>query len=197
MERPSTAGADAAVLIVLRDGTHDVETLLIERTVREGDPASGHIALPGGRVERTDPDLCATAIRELSEEVGLGPDDLDGAVRYVGTDHAARFRMNVGVFAANLGPGSSAPRVQSPREVAHVFWLPRGPLEATQWVTRDTSRGPREVPATVYDGRVLWGFTRRVLRHFFAQRPLAEPDDDDRAFATRLGAGEGSMSLIR
>ncbi|MCI4330427.1 MAG: CoA pyrophosphatase [Thermoplasmata archaeon] len=191
-ESPPTEGADAAVLILMRDGARELETLLIERTVRAGDPASGQIALPGGRVEPADPDLRATAVRELGEEVGLGPADLAGPPRYVGTDHAPRFQMNVGVFAAQLGPQANRPTARSRTEVAHVFWLPRSSLTETEWVVRETSKGAREVPATVYRGRVLWGFTRRILRHFFERRALSDPDDDDRAFQARLAAGEGS-----
>ena len=40
--------------------------LLMKRTERAGDPWSGHISLPGGRHDRTDADLLATAIRETA-----------------------------------------------------------------------------------------------------------------------------------
>jgi hypothetical protein len=36
-----------------------------------------------------------------------------------------------------------------------------------QKVHRDTSQGSIPVNATVFEGHVLWGFTRRVLREFF------------------------------
>jgi 8-oxo-dGTP pyrophosphatase MutT (NUDIX family) len=177
--------AGAAILILLRDGPTDVESLMIERTVRPDDLASGHVALPGGRVDPDDSDLRATALRELGEEVGLGHGDLSSPVRFVGIDRASVFRLDVGVFAAELGAHAGEPRAYSPREVAHVFWLPMGALAETRRVLRDTHAGPREVPATVYRGHVLWGFTRRVLRHFFAGRALSDPDPDDTAFATR------------
>ncbi|MEP6687797.1 MAG: NUDIX domain-containing protein, partial [Gemmatimonadales bacterium] len=56
--------------------------LLIRRADRAGDPWSGHMALPGGRREETDPDLVATAVRETFEEVGLSlaPADLLGSL---------------------------------------------------------------------------------------------------------------------
>ena len=34
-------------------------------------------------------------------------------------------------------------------------------------ISRETAGGPVEVDATVFQGHVLWGFTRRVLREFF------------------------------
>ena len=171
--RPSTSTARAAVMIVLRDGRNDVETLLIERAVRDSDPASGHVAFPGGRTQPEDPDLVITALRELEEEVGLGPADLQGPPVFVGSDYATAFAMHVGIFAAGLGRRGSPPSVKSPREVAHVFWLPRSALESTERVTRETRVGPREVEATLYQSHVLWGFTRRILLRFFA---LPTPD---------------------
>jgi 8-oxo-dGTP pyrophosphatase MutT (NUDIX family) len=164
---PPIGNAGAAVTILLRDGDSEVETLLIERTERPTDPASGHVAFPGGRVEESDGTLRATALRELQEEVGLTPADLAGPPRYVGTTHAVRFRVKVAIFAAELAPGGSPPSALSAEEVAHVFWLPRSALATTQRVHRETGLGLLEVPATVFGGHILWGFTRRVLRDFF------------------------------
>jgi 8-oxo-dGTP pyrophosphatase MutT (NUDIX family) len=164
---PATGTAGAAVTILLRAGTAEVETLLIERTNRPTDPASGQVAFPGGRVEDRDGSLVDTALRELQEEVGLGEADLAGSPRYVGTRNAVRFGLKVAVFAASLGSAGAAPTALSADEVAHVFWLPRSALGSTRRVARETGVGPRDVPATVYEGHVLWGFTRRVLRDFF------------------------------
>ena len=166
-DRPPVSLAGAAVTIVLRDGASDVELLLIERTVAESDPASGQVALPGGHVAEGDGNLARTALRELEEEVGLSEGDLDGPLHYTGTVHASRFGLDVGVFAGRLGARAQPPSLRSPREVAHVFWLPRSALEVVQKVHRDTSQGSIPVNATVFEGHVLWGFTRRVLREFF------------------------------
>lgn len=154
-------------MIVLRDGRQGVEILLIERTARSGDPASGQVAFPGGHVGESDGSLSSTALRELQEEVGLSLSDLSGPPRFVGVVTAPRFRLDVGVFAAALGEVARPPSPRSPEEVAHVFWLPRAALGTTRRVNRDTGLGEVPVPATVFEGHVLWGFTRRVLRDFF------------------------------
>jgi 8-oxo-dGTP diphosphatase len=174
VERPPTQSAGAAVTIVLRDGLSDVEVLLIERATDPSDPASGQVALPGGHVSEVDGNLTGTALRELEEEVGLGREDLQGELHYVTTTHARRFGLDVGVFAARLGSTSRVPAPRSPAEVAHVFWLPRSALDRTQRVERATSFGVLPVNATVHEGHVLWGFTRRILRLFFA----LPPEDD-------------------
>lgn len=162
---PSGA-AGAAVTVVLREGRKDVEVLLIERSVRETDLASGQVALPGGRAEPTDATMRATALRELHEEVGLGASDLLGTPGLVGVEAARLFDLQVAVYTAALGP-SPTPRAASPREVAHVFWLPVSALDRVETVERATRAGPRNVPAIVHEGHVLWGFTFRILRRFF------------------------------
>jgi 8-oxo-dGTP pyrophosphatase MutT (NUDIX family) len=164
---PPVTTAGAAVTIILREGLREVETLLIVRATNPNDPASGHVAFPGGRVGDEDTSLLATALRELEEEVGLSLADLHGPPRYVGTMFTRRFGLHVGVFAAALGPVARHPVAQNVMEVAHIFWLPRSTLGITRSVSRETPVGPLVVNATVVDGQVLWGFTRRVLREFF------------------------------
>ena len=154
-------------MILLRQGLSEVETLLIERTERPTDPASGQVAFPRRRVEDSDGSLGVTVLRELQEEVGLTETDLAGPPHYVGTEHAIRFGVAVAIFAAALGPDGNAPTVLSADEVAHVFWLPRSVLGLTQRIHRETGRGLIEVPATIHEGHVLWGFTRRIVREFF------------------------------
>ena len=66
----------AAIALVLRPGegqaaTGDPELLMIKRAEAEGDPWSGHVACPGGRMDPGDHDLEQTAIRETWEETGL------------------------------------------------------------------------------------------------------------------------------
>ena len=164
---PPVSTAGAAVVIVLRDGREDVEALLIERAEQPSDPASGQVAFPGGHVADADGSLAATALRELEEEVGLSRVDFRGELRYVETVLAIRFGLKVGVFAVGLSPDAKPPTARSADEVAHVFWLPRSALADSRPIERETMRGPTEVRATVFEGHILWGFTRRVLCSFF------------------------------
>jgi 8-oxo-dGTP pyrophosphatase MutT (NUDIX family) len=178
---PAPGAAGAAVTIVLRAGMSEIETLLIERTERPTDPASGQVAFPGGHVEESDGSLAATARRELQEEVGLTENDLEGPLRFVSVQRAARFGIDVAVFAGALSERAAAPSPLSVDEVAHVFWLPRSALGRTVTVERSTGTGVRPVSATVFEGHILWGFTRRVLRDFFGLPP--EGDLGGPAFA--------------
>jgi 8-oxo-dGTP pyrophosphatase MutT (NUDIX family) len=155
------------VLVVLRDSDAPRDVLLIERTERPEDPATGQVALPGGRVDPGDQSLYHTALRETQEEVGLAEGDYFVPPRFVMTQLATVFSLRVAVFATAVRPRGKSPLVHSPEEVATVFWLPRAALDSTEWVTRETRFGTREVEANIYQGHILWGFTRRVLRMFF------------------------------
>ncbi len=63
---------NASVGIIFREGReNDLELLFIKRTEKEGDPWSGHVSFPGGRMEDRDATYLDTAIREVREEVGL------------------------------------------------------------------------------------------------------------------------------
>jgi len=171
---PPVSTAGAAVTIVLREARSDLEVLLIERAKNPADPASGQVALPGGRVSDSDGSLSVTALRELEEEVGLSEGDLADPLRFVGTFTSRRFGLKIGVFASRLGETGRGPTVRSAEEVAHVFWLPRALLAQGQKVERETAFGYAPVNATVHEGHVLWGFTRRVLRDFFGFPPEDE-----------------------
>ncbi len=179
--RPPSSSAGAAVMIVLRDGTLGVEALLIQRATNPEDPASGDVALPGGRVDDEDGSLERTAVRELREEVGLGLADLDGPPRFVGVSPARRFSVHVGIFAALLSASAPAPSVGSPEEVAAVFWLPRDALRESRLISREGEREGETFRffGTEYDGHLVWGFTRRVLRDFFGfpveENPASSP----------------------
>lgn len=59
----------AAVAMVFT--REDPSFLIMERSAHPGDPWSGHLAFPGGKVEAWDMDSLDTAIRETREEVGL------------------------------------------------------------------------------------------------------------------------------
>jgi 8-oxo-dGTP pyrophosphatase MutT (NUDIX family) len=163
----------AAVALVLRAAPGGggacgaLELLLIKRAEYEGDPWSGHVALPGGRQEPGDASLEETAIRETREELAL---DLarDGVLLgtldeiYPRTPVLPPILIRPYVFATE----GDAP-LQPSDEVAAAFWVPTSLLldpastcEATVVVRGEE----RRVASFRHGEHVIWGLTERILR---------------------------------
>ncbi len=156
---------EAAVLSLFRRNRGRTEVFLIRRAERTGDPWSGNIAFPGGRRDAGDPDIRATVLREAEEEVGLSPGDLVGPPLLIGTRAPAnRPWLHVSVFVDVLAEEGGVGPTGRNEEVAESFWAPMGELhESDAPVDVNSSIGPLKVEALTFQGRIVWGFTRRVL----------------------------------
>lgn len=73
LRAPSTIEPTAGLAAVSAIFGPELELLLVRRAEQPGDPWSGHLAFPGGRVEEGEDPLEA-AIRETREEVDLALD---------------------------------------------------------------------------------------------------------------------------
>ncbi|MEI9939351.1 MAG: NUDIX domain-containing protein [Pseudomonadota bacterium] len=167
-ETPLEGPRTAAIALILLELEASLELLLIERATREGDPWSGHMALPGGHREATDADLAATAERETLEEVGL---DLRAHGEQLGrlSDYLPIRGVPVAVrpFVYLL---PARPTLQLSVEVRQALWVPVTLLlGGSRQATYTLARGGQslELPAWDIDGRLVWGLTYRVLDEFF------------------------------
>ncbi len=183
-ERVPTAGLNrAAVAVVLRDHPSGPELLFIERATRDGDPWSGHMAFPGGRLEELDGSSRAAAERETLEEVGLS---LAGA-EYVGhladLQGSPRFRQNRLVVSAHVyhlldDPGPVALELS---EVRSCFWFPLPQiLDPERHVDyRTPQTGEMSFPGILVGEpkrHVVWGLTYRFLDIFMGAIESPLPD---------------------
>lgn len=178
----------AAVAMLLRDRPGSPEVLFIERASRAGDPWSGHMAFPGGRIEPADPHSRAAAERETLEEVGIDLaeaeplgrlDDLQGH-RAAGVP-----RLVISAFVYHL---PEPRRLVTNHEVRQAFWFPlRGLLEPQRHVEYElgTSQWTGFPGIVVGDPErhVVWGLTYRFLEIFFrlVGRPLPDRWEELRA----------------
>jgi 8-oxo-dGTP pyrophosphatase MutT (NUDIX family) len=155
----------AAVAIVLHERAEGLEMLFIERAQRAGDPWSGHMAFPGGRMGPLDPDARAAAERETYEEVGvdlakaelLGRlDDLDGPV----------MPLHLSAFVYHL---EAPPRLVPNHEVREAFWVPVSRLlDPAHRVSHPWGESSYPGVLVGEPGRhVVWGLTRSLLERFF------------------------------
>ena len=174
---PTVANPDSAVAAILRNA-EPLQLLFIERARVQGDPWSGDIAFPGGRVEPQDDGLQATAERETHEEVGL--DIAQG--RCIGRlDDLVTQSLDIQVAAFVYAIDDDAD-FQLGHEVAAAFWRPLTHLAdpARQFTHTFASRGfPRSFPAIDLLGPgkpPLWGITYRFVAQLMrlAGHPLPE-----------------------
>jgi len=171
----------AAVAVVLREAAPGPELLLIERARRTGDPWSGHMAFPGGRVERLDPNPRFAAERETLEEVGLKLkeaeilgrlDDLEGR-------HAGRPAELVISGFVYFAPDPTP--IVSSQEVREALWVPLSTLldpgHSVDYAY--PLAGGATYPGILVgdpERHVVWGLTFRFLQGFFGivGHPLPE-----------------------
>jgi 8-oxo-dGTP pyrophosphatase MutT (NUDIX family) len=158
---------DAVVALLLHeDGSH-LYLLLIHRAERIDDPWSGQIGLPGGRVEKTDSSAREAVKREVSEEIGV---DLNRDGRELGTlsigSPMRRLDMKVQPWVYAL---TVRPEINISPEVQEGFWVHVSSLPSRRTSTEIEIRGARrEVNAFLVDGRVVWGYTHRVLNELLS-----------------------------
>jgi len=165
----------AAVAVVLREGEdRRPELLFIERAHNPGDPWSGHMAFPGGRVERGDATIRSAAERETLEEVGLSLeraerlgrlDDLEGLK---GGGRPAGIVISAFVYHY----GSPGP-LRTNHEVEKAFWVSLEALSdpARRVEYRHPLLGAETYPGILVgdpDRHIVWGLTYRFVETFLS-----------------------------
>lgn len=165
-----TAERRAAVTLLLAPDPTDperVEALFVLRAQVDGDPWSGHVALPGGREEAGDEDLLDTARRELAEETTIElPRDA-----YLGTlDELAPRAVHLPSISVCpfVAWSDEQPPVRENRELAGHLWIPLGELAAPDRRSSIERGGPapRSFETIEYAGATVWGMTLAIVDDF-------------------------------
>ncbi len=168
---PKASTRQAAVAIVMRGSTDDLEMLFIKRAEKDGDPWSGHMAFPGGHRDPEDHSLEGAARRETLEEINLAlPDSsLIGALDH---QHAQpRGRVLDMLIAPHVYHIQGDPEFSPNYEVDEVVWTPVGPMARNE--IHDTETKPIAGTPTIFNGyrlergHFVWGLTYRILKTFF------------------------------
>ncbi len=156
----------AAVVAVLRQ-TDELEVLLIVRAEHPKDPWSGHIALPGGRVDDTDLGPLSAARREAHEEVGLDLHNdgaLLGELSHVPVvSHGGR-PMVISPYVFEL---KGEPELTLDiSEVQDTLWVPLSYVQDQdnrKSITRKFKGVPMQMACYHLGEHILWGLTLRML----------------------------------
>jgi 8-oxo-dGTP pyrophosphatase MutT (NUDIX family) len=183
----------AGVAMVLRDDPGDVgpSVLFIERARWEGDPWSGHMAFPGGRVDPGDRDARAAAERETLEEVGLRLDDAEFIGRLDDRQGNPRTHRTL-VISGFVYAVEDPPELTPNHEVEKAFWFPLRDLLAPDNHVPYTAHREHEFPGILVgdpDRHIVWGLTYSFLEGFFSVVGKPLPDrwtPEMRRFARRV-----------
>ena len=163
--------AQAAVLVALV--MHDEPTLILTLRTAHLSTHSGQIAFAGGKVDDTDADAAAAALREAHEEIALDSDYCE----VIGTlpSYITGTAFHITPVVALVQPGFTVQA--NPDEVADVFEVPLAFLmnpahHARHQITWDNTtrewfsmhwRGHTDAP----EDRFVWGATAGMLRNLY------------------------------
>jgi len=177
VELDDIARRAAVALLVRLDETREPavpQLLMIKRATFEGDPWSGHVALPGGRREPADPTLERTVIRETWEETAI---DLDRDGRLLGCLDELEPRTPVLppiIITPFVGLVRFDVDIVASPAVAEWFWVDVAALrdpEVSREVVLELATGPRAVMSFQHGEHTIWGLTERILRQFLSLAP--------------------------
>ncbi|MBS0022903.1 NUDIX hydrolase [Microbacterium paraoxydans] len=170
---------DAAVLILFGVLDHvpaatpdaavarDLDVLL-QRRAPTLSSHPGQVSFPGGRVEPSDADAVATALREAEEETGLDPAGVEVLSTLPVIPLAASNHLVTPVLAWWRSPSRVV--AVDHAETVEVFRVPVAQLldPATRFTSTLTRLGRTfRGPAFDVDGTIVWGFTAMVLDALF------------------------------
>lgn len=167
------AAKPAAVLVPLIPRPQGLTLLLTERQPHLRRHA-GQIAFPGGRIDDTDRDAVAAALRETEEETGIPPRFVE-PIGFLDT-YLTSTNYRVVPVVAILHPGFTV--VPQEAEVREVFEVPLSFLMDPAHHhrhSRDWQGHTRYYYAMPWQGRYIWGATAGMIRNLY--RLLYEPHD--------------------
>ncbi len=156
----------AAVLVPLVARPEGLSMLLTQRQPHLRSHA-GQVAFPGGRIDETDLNPIAAALRETEEETGIASAFVE-PLGFLDT-YLTSTSYNVVPVVGILRPGFTV--VPHEAEVAAVFEVPLAFLMNPahhERHSRDYNGRQRFYYAMPYDGRYIWGATAGMIRNLYS-----------------------------
>jgi 8-oxo-dGTP pyrophosphatase MutT (NUDIX family) len=152
----------AGVSIIMKGG-ESPSVLLIKRAEHSGDPWSGQIAFPGGKMQPRDRTVKDAAVRETKEEVGI---DLDRAAEFLGyagttVTHTGTMDVVPSVFLLK-----QAVEIRTNPEVASYRWVELKELTAPgakSTYPLNFQGNVVDLPAYIVGDYLVWGLTYRII----------------------------------
>lgn len=157
---------EAGVLVpVLLHGEEPL--LLFTRRTERVETHKGQISFPGGVVDGDDPNVVATALREMREELGIDPSGVEalGLLDDLATPTGFRITPVVGILRERHA------YIPNPEEVEEVFEAPLSALLNPDICSSDIlvlEGVARQVWSYAYGSHRIWGATALILRNLLS-----------------------------
>lgn len=127
---------------------------------------SNQMSFPGGRQEKTDEDLIATALRETQEEIGIAKKNIRplGVLNALKTPTGYLIQPTLALLEAKPNP-----QAINTTEVEEVYLIPTSLLlDPSNYQVSQTKRPmlhflPFNILQIFYKGRPIWGATAEIL----------------------------------
>jgi len=176
----------SAVLLPLVENQGQLSVLFEQRS-RHLNHQPGEICFPGGSIEPSDSNEAQAAIRETCEELGITPDDIE----VIAPLDLLVTPFNLIIYAYLCEINDYHKVHPNPNEVEDVFCIPINHLQLSSYkyyqidiIPKPVDDFPFElIPGGrqynwrngiypvyfyIYEGRVIWGLTARILNHFLS-----------------------------
>jgi 8-oxo-dGTP pyrophosphatase MutT (NUDIX family) len=163
----SKAVKSSVLILLYPSGTEgSIHIVLTLRPTYEG-IHSGQISLPGGKFEITDADLCATALRETREEIGIDLPD----VKMIGKLSELYIPPSNYIVQPFIGysekPLAFTPNTKEVEKIIEVGLsdlLDDRNIKKRHFLVRNGAR--IFAPCYIIDGNRIWGATAMILSEF-------------------------------
>lgn len=156
----------SGVLILLYPFEEEWHTVFIERT--SIGPHGGQISLPGGKMEKMDSNIQATALREAAEEIGIDQSKIQilGQLTSLYVPHS-----NFNIVPV-VGYQEKVPKLKpNEEEVLSIIRVSLGEFfDEKNRGTRFFSKEGNTISAPYYmaKGHIIWGATAMIMSEFEA-----------------------------
>ena len=169
----------SAVAVVFRFLGREPQILFIQRSIRSGDPWSGHMAFPGGRQSEIDRNSHQTAAREAFEEVGIS---LSEDTSLIGQLNEIRGRKGGSILDFKIVPHVYILEKESElkidtREVQAAYWIDLSHFLKPDYRTYfylPRPEGELALPGVSFQSEIIWGLTYSILTDLFSRIERSE-----------------------
>lgn len=154
----------AAVLVPIVD--HPEPTVLLTQRAQHLPDHAGQVSFPGGKIDKSDANPKASALREAEEEIGLERANVE-PLGYLDL-YMTTLGYRIVPVVARIKPGFAlrlnADEVDATFEVPLAYLMDQNNVQRH---SREWQGMTRHYYAITFDDRYIWGVTAGILRNMF------------------------------